>query len=202
MGAEIRKPITRRLAPHQPRLTHPHQHLDRTRFPAPQGRWGLYPGEPRGLPPPGAAVCPNHGAARLAGGPSSNATESRGELFWLFASLALLALPVHYLAHYRWKKPLFVAVSIVGLFWVFGSEVGSVVLGLAALLIGICFLPISFSHAPPAASRWWPRCLPAHGQALVFAVVPSTVWPVLATMFMFRMLIYMYELKHAGDRKA
>jgi D-alanyl-lipoteichoic acid acyltransferase DltB (MBOAT superfamily) len=29
------------------------------------------------------------------------------------------------------------------------------------------------------------------------AAVPESVWPVLATMFMFRILIYLYELKHA-----
>ena len=39
---------------------------------------------------------------------------------------------------------MFLAVSVVGLFWVFGTEVAAIVLGLAALLIGICFLPVSW----------------------------------------------------------
>ena len=32
--------------------------------------------------------------------------------------------------------------------------------------------------------------------------MPSTVWPILATMFMFRLLIYVYELKHARGRES
>ncbi|MGZ3397227.1 MAG: hypothetical protein ACXVB2_24210, partial [Isosphaeraceae bacterium] len=67
-----------------------------------------------------------------------------GRAFLALATLALAALPVHYLAPYRWKKPLFLAVSVAGLFWVFGIEVAAVVLGLAALLIGVCFLPVSW----------------------------------------------------------
>jgi glycosyltransferase involved in cell wall biosynthesis len=35
------------------------------------------------------------------------------------------------------------------------------------------------------------------GPQRLAGVVPESVWPVLATMFMFRMLIYLYELKHA-----
>ena len=40
--------------------------------------------------------------------------------FRVLAMVAAAALPAHYLAPYRWKKPLFVAVSIVGLFLVAG----------------------------------------------------------------------------------
>ena len=45
-------------------------------------------------------------------------------VFQDLALLALAALPVHYLTPYRWKKPLFVAVSVFALAWVFGAEVG------------------------------------------------------------------------------
>ena len=41
-------------------------------------------------------------------------------------------LPVHYLLPYRWKKPLFVAVSIAGLVWVFGTATAAGRAGLAA----------------------------------------------------------------------
>src|SRR5207244_2323581 len=37
----------------------------------------------------------------------------------------------------------------------------------------------------------------ARNHAAVATAIPANVWPVLATMFMFRMIIYLYELKHA-----
>ena len=87
-----------------------------------------------------------------------------GRAFLALATLALGALPVHYLAPYRWKKPLFVAVSMGGLFWVFGSEVAAMVLGLAAVLIGICFLPVSWAARA--------GCLAALAVALACAAQP------------------------------
>ena len=119
-----------------------------------------------------------------------------GRAFLALATLALMALPVHYLIPFRWKKPLFVGTSLVGLFWVFGSEVGSIVVGLAALMIGICYLRVSWTWrvtllAALAAGLAWAR-----SQSMIVPV-PSTVWPVIATMFMFRLIIYLYELKHA-----
>jgi hypothetical protein len=119
-----------------------------------------------------------------------------GRAFLAIATLALMALPVHYLAPYRWKKPLFVAVSIAGLFWVFDARVAALVLALSFVLIGICFLPLSwFARATGLALLGALLALTRSG--LQMAAVPSTVWPVLATMFMFRLMIYLYELKHA-----
>jgi hypothetical protein len=119
-----------------------------------------------------------------------------GRAFVTLVTLAVVALPVHYICPYRWKKHLFLAASIAGLFLVFGTQVAAVVLALAAGLIGICLLRVP----------WTVRALGlvVVGAALAttraFAagsLVSSIVWPVLATMFMFRLLIYMYELKHA-----
>ncbi len=117
----------------------------------------------------------------------------QGRAFQTLVLLALLALPVHYLAPYRFKKPLFVAISVIGLFWVFGSQVALVVLGLAALLIGICFLPIPWIArvliaAALAAAIAWGRA------ASTQFLVPGNVWPIIASMFMFRLVVFLYEL--------
>jgi len=110
--------------------------------------------------------------------------------------IALAALPVHYLTPFRWKKPLFVGVSVVALGWVFGAATAAAVLALSALLIGVCYLPVA----------WPARAGVVAALAVLFAAcragalrapVPEGVWPVLATMFMFRMILYLYETKHA-----
>jgi hypothetical protein len=120
----------------------------------------------------------------------------QGRAFQMLATLALAALPLHYLAPFRWKKPLFVAVSIVGLFWVFGIQVAALVLTLAAILIGTCYLPIPWIGragvlATVAAALAWARPM------LALSIIPDSVLAILASMFMFRIIIYMYEMKHA-----
>ena len=126
--------------------------------------WGLYPGEPEACRRqvfPFLRSMVQLGLLVLL----FKKFQIEGRAFLALATLALAALPVHYLAPYRWKKALFLAVSVTGLFWVFGTEVASVVLGLAALLIGICFLPVSWAPAP-AAWPCWPPCLPPRSQSL------------------------------------
>ena len=124
----------------------------------------------------------------------------QGRAFQMLVTLVLLALPVHYMVPFRWKKPLFVALSIGSLFWVFGSLVAATVLAFAAVMIGICFLPIP----------WIARAatLGALALAMAFArpetariAIPENVWPIVASIFMFRMVVYLYELKHAKKRE-
>ncbi len=112
--------------------------------------------------------------------------------------LALAALPLHYLAPLAWKKPLFVFVSALGMAFIFGAATAAIVAALAAPLLAACFLPIAW--------KWRAGIVAA--LALVYAflrpgaaddVIPPAVWPVLATMFMFRMILYLYELKHAKE---
>ncbi len=118
------------------------------------------------------------------------------QAFLQLTTLALIGLPVHYLAPYRWKKPLQVAISIIGLTWVFGPVAAAATLTLSAVLIGICFLPLS----------WTFKAVSMGAIAITLAIVrperiignlPVMVWPVIATMFMFRMIIFLYEMKHA-----
>ena len=72
----------------------------------------------------------------------------QGRAFQTLATLAFLAFPIHYLSPYRFKKAVFLAISLVGLFLVFGALLAGIVLAFAAVLIGVCFLPI----------RWSARC--------------------------------------------
>ncbi len=119
-----------------------------------------------------------------------------GRAFLALAKLALAALPIHYLAPYRWKKPLFLAVSVAGLYWVFGTEIASVVVGLAAVFIGICCAPVPWRLRAGCMAALAVGLAVARSHSLL-SFVPSTVWPIIATMFMFRTIIYLYELKHA-----
>jgi alginate O-acetyltransferase complex protein AlgI len=124
----------------------------------------------------------------------------QGRAFQTLVTLALLALPVHYLAPFRFKKPLFVAVSVLGLFWIFGPQVAAVVLAASAILLGICFLPIPWI-ARAAAVGTFAVAVACARPGLPRNYVPDNVLPIVASMFMFRIIIYLYELKHVKSRE-
>lgn len=193
MRTETNRPTTPRRALH--RRFFPADQSGGEAAPGGRSEGGLYPGEPescrRRLLPFLLSMVQ---LGLLVGVFRTYRIEGRA--FLALSTIALAALPIHYLTPYRFKKLVLVVASVVGLFWVFGAEGASIVLGLSALLIGICFLPVP----------WRVRAVGLIILGVVFAclraqtkvaLAPGTVWPVLATMFMFRLMIYMYELKHA-----
>jgi alginate O-acetyltransferase complex protein AlgI len=120
----------------------------------------------------------------------------QGRAFQMLVTVALLALPFHYLAPFRWKKPVFIAASMIGLFWVFGAAVGATVLAFAVVLIGTCLLPIFWAGRAAILTTLAVALACARPEASR-SILPENVWPVVASMFMFRMVLYLYELKHA-----
>ncbi len=168
MRPEIRSPVTRRPAPHRRFVPRPA---------APDVGAGLYPGEPEACRRNLRQFLPVlvHLGLLLA---VFHVYQVEGRAFQALVTLALAALPVHYLLPFRWKKPLFVAVSIVGLVWVFGAgDGGDRRWRSAAVLIGVCYLPIALGgprrdrrRGRAGAGRRLPR--PAWSPP----AVPDDVW--------------------------
>ncbi len=118
----------------------------------------------------------------------------QGHTFESLVTLALLAMPAHYLAPFRWKKPLFIAVSIAGLFLIAGPWASAIVLAVAGAFIGACYLPIPW--AARAATCAAMAAAIACARPGLAAGVPDDAWTIAASMLMFRMIIFLYELKH------
>jgi len=120
--------------------------------------------------------------------------------------IALVGFPIHHLLPLRLRLPAFVALSLAGIAYVLGLEPtgwspalaaarGLPLVAIGLLLIGICHLPL----------RWSARIavLVATGVALAacraeWLRVPAldAVWPVLGSMFMFRLILYVYDMRH------
>lgn len=167
--------------------------------PAGNPRHGLYAGEPEACRRTPRQFLPIllHLALLVA---VSRVYRLEGRAFQLLIGLSLAALPVHYLLPFRWKQPAFVAASIAGLVAVFGLSTAAFVLPAAAVLIGITRLGVAWRlRAGLIAALAVAFALVRAGTVGLPAVaaVPDLVWPVLGTMFMFRMILYLYELKHA-----
>ena len=155
----------------------------------------------RELPPQPAAVSAQPRISGPAAASSSRSIESRNApiraaAFQTLATLAFLALPVHYLApsasRSRSSSPYRSPVCS-------GSSAhfsAAIVLAFATVLIGVCFLPIRWSGRAAIIAAIAVACAIAR-PGMASSVIPDGVWAIVASMFMFRMMIYLYELKHA-----
>jgi hypothetical protein len=120
-----------------------------------------------------------------------------GPAFRGLAILTTASLPIHYLLPLRFKKPAFLAISAVGVVVALGATVAAVVLPVALVIIGGCFLPISWRAKAVLVG--------AIGLGLAAARVYGSGLPtlevscaMLGSLFMYRMILYLYELKHAS----
>ena len=119
-----------------------------------------------------------------------------GRAFLILMTVATLALPVHYILPFSWKKPFFSAVSIFGMALVFGPLTSACILALGCGLIGLTRLPIAWIWRAAAIACVAAVFACARGGLLPLPL-PDLTWPILGSLFMFRMIVYMYELKHA-----
>jgi D-alanyl-lipoteichoic acid acyltransferase DltB (MBOAT superfamily) len=106
---------------------------------------------------------------------------------------------IHALLPLRYRLPFFVALSLAALGVALGPLDGAMVLLLGLVLIGICHLPTGLGVrilllvlVGGLYALWRAALLPAPWSGVV--------WPVLASMFMFRIALYLHALKHEEKR--
>ena len=169
MGTEIKSPVTSRRAPtagSSPSSGRPSVDPRRAT------RVGAVSRRARGLPPPAPALLPVDGSARAPAGHLQDLPDRGPRLPGAGDPGARPPCPSTTWPPTAGRSTLFVAASIAGLFWVFGTEVAAIVLGLSAVLIGVCFLPVSWTAraaglaaagrgpSPPLRGQAWSRLVP------------------------------------------
>ncbi len=102
---------------------------------------------------------------------------------------------IHYFLPRSYRLSFFLLLSFAAIFSVLGFVDGGWLIGLSLGLIGLAHLPISF------AARGFILLAVAGTLVIMRAGYlpfpwPTSIWPILASMFMFRMVIYFYDLKH------
>jgi len=95
----------------------------------------------------------------------------------------------------RLRLPFFALFSLSTILLVLGISNGLWLIAIGMALIGICHLPIAFSARI--------AMILAAGITLIIFRLDGfttpwsrTLWPILGSMFMFRLIIYLYDLKH------
>lgn len=114
--------------------------------------------------------------------------------------LAFAGFAIHHFLPMRFRLPFFLALSLCGIAFVFGFPSGLWLIAIGSLLVGICYLPLSFAVRV--------GMLLAVGVALVAGRagwIPTpwsgAVWPILGSMFMFRLILYLYDTREDCGRE-
>jgi D-alanyl-lipoteichoic acid acyltransferase DltB (MBOAT superfamily) len=111
---------------------------------------------------------------------------------WL---LALAGFAVHAFLPLRYRLPFFLALSLAGIALVLGPAHGAWLVAIGLVLIGICHLPLAFA-ARIVLLLAVAGVLVAQRAQWLPAPWPEAIWPILGSMFMFRLIVYLYDLRH------
>ena len=108
-----------------------------------------------------------------------------------FLRLALLAFggfAIHALLPMRYRLPFFLGLSLVGIVLVLDVANGLSIIAIGLVLIGICHLPVSF-RLRGVLLVLVGALLVALRAKWVDGPVSDAVWPILGSMFMFRLIV-------------
>lgn len=115
--------------------------------------------------------------------------------FRLLAQFAFAGFVIHALLPLRLRLPFFCTLSLASIPLVFGWVNAAWMVAIGAVLMGTCHLPI--------AVRWRALLLLGMGVVLILQrsmLLPApwseAIWPILGSMFMFRLIAYFYDLRH------
>jgi hypothetical protein len=115
--------------------------------------------------------------------------------FLRVAALAFGGFAIHYFLPHRFRPPFFLFLSLSSIAIVFGLLAGAWLVGIGLILIGICHLPLPFY------GRVLVLLVAGGGLALlrvdwVQAPWSRAIWPILGSMFMFRLMVYLYDISN------
>lgn len=115
--------------------------------------------------------------------------------FVVMLIVACVFFPVHHYVPARYKLPLFVCVSFIAICTSIGLLNGLWLVSLGSVFLLLAHAPIKFSYRVALIALYF-LCLAVFRAEVLPAKIPGAIWPILGSMFMFRMIIYMYELKN------
>ena len=121
--------------------------------------------------------------------------ESRALL--LLMVLAFGGFAVHSVLPLAWRLPFFGLLSVAGFMMTVGWQITAILLVFAFSLVGVARLPISFGGRV-AALLAVTGVLAVLRAGLIDSPVPGAIWPILGSMMMFRMIVYVVDLR-AGN---
>lgn len=117
------------------------------------------------------------------------------QTFFQIAVVAVVGFAIHALLPLAYRLPFFVLLSFTGIGVAFGWRDGGWLVATGLLLIGICHLPVRLLARVAILALVGGTLALSRGGVLP-ALWSASVWPILASMFMFRLAVYLYALEH------
>jgi hypothetical protein len=119
--------------------------------------------------------------------------------FELLATISLGGFLVHHFLPAMWRSNFFGALSVASVPLVLGWEHGAWLLAIAGFLITLCHLPVRLSMRISLVLLAGLALIAERKHVLPWvSPIPTTIWPILGSMFMFRLIVYIYDLKHGA----
>jgi D-alanyl-lipoteichoic acid acyltransferase DltB (MBOAT superfamily) len=118
-----------------------------------------------------------------------------GEAFFRIFALASVGFIVHALLPMPLRLPFFVLLCLVGIVLLFGFPQGAWLVGIGLLLILFAHLPVRFAVRLVLILATGVILAAFRARAFEPPWSPG-IWPILGSMFMFRLIVYLYDLKN------
>jgi hypothetical protein len=118
--------------------------------------------------------------------------------FFRLMTIACVGFVAHHFVPSRLRMPVFVVVSLAAVYLVLGRANAIQIVGLGAVLIGIAHLALPF-RLRVLLVLLAGGVLAALRVGATDAPLSAAIWPIFGAMFMFRMIVYLYDL---GTRAA
>jgi hypothetical protein len=115
--------------------------------------------------------------------------------FLRVCALTFGGFAINYFLPLRFRLPFFLFLSLAAIAIVFGPEAAAWLVGLGMLLIGICHLPLGFYVRVGVLLSAGALLALLRVEWLPVPWSPA-IWPILASMFMFRLMVYLYDLHY------
>jgi D-alanyl-lipoteichoic acid acyltransferase DltB (MBOAT superfamily) len=116
--------------------------------------------------------------------------------YQVIAIIVFLGFFIHSLLPMPYRLPFFLLLSLLGIQAVFGWSAGAWLVGIGLALIAMCHLPIPFTARITLILATGSVLALARADRVIHAPHLSLIWPVLGSMFMFRLMVYLYDLRH------
>ena len=109
--------------------------------------------------------------------------------------ITCLGFSVHYFLPLRFRLPFFLGLSVFALGFVLGVGPAAWIVGIGLTLIGLCHLRAAFRTRLVLVCAAGVAIVAARA-GLAHVPVPASVWPILGSLFMFRLIVYLYDIRH------
>jgi hypothetical protein len=110
--------------------------------------------------------------------------------------LAAAGFIIHHFLPARFRLPFFALLSFAGIQVAFGTALAMRVIGLGLLLIAICHLPIAFKLRVVLLLLLGGGLAAVRRGSFWFPGVNTATVVILTSFFMFRLIVYLYDLRH------